>query len=79
MGHNFPESIRWQDNELWLLDQTRLLYQDAWDAMMEQAASDKSQGLTSALETLFEEIGQFNTQAALFNCCKGKLNGTRIS
>ena len=50
-----------------LLDKTALLYDQAWDALMAEANSNKESALAAALQLLFEELGLYNSKQALTN------------
>ena len=50
-----------------LLDKTALLYDQAWDALMAEANSNKESPLAAALQLLFEELGLYNSKQALTN------------
>jgi len=50
-----------------LLDKTALLYDEAWDALMAEANSEKSSALAQSLQFLFKELGLYNTKQALNN------------
>jgi len=50
-----------------LLDKTTLLYDEAWDALMNKANKDKDSELAIELQFLFKELGLYNTQQALNN------------